>query len=187
MRGRVTLCVLLGAALPWATPAAASCEDPEARQLDFWVGEWNVDARMRAPGVEEWSPNQTWVATRVRADLGGCVIVEESLDRGETGTEVVGLSMSSYNSHLGQWQQVWMDNKGQTFEYVGGLEGDDFVLYLEHTTSAGDRLVTLQLATLIRMVFRDIEKKRLVWSYEYSTDEGRTWKATNEAVYTRRQ
>lgn len=187
MRGRVTLLVILGVALLRTTPAAAACEAPEARQLDFWVGEWVVDARMRAPGVEAWTPNETWVATRVRADLGGCVIVEESVDRGESGTVVVGLSMSSFNSHLGQWQQVWMDNKGETFEYVGGLEGADFVLYLEHTTSTGDRVVALQPTTLMRMVFKNISKDRLVWSYEYSTDEGRTWTATNEAVYTRRK
>ena len=39
--------------------------------------------------------------------------------------------------------------------------------------------------TQIRMVFDEIEADRLVWRYQYSTDGGRTWTSTNEAVYTR--
>ena len=39
--------------------------------------------------------------------------------------------------------------------------------------------------TQIRMVFDEVEEERLVWRYEYSTDGGRTWITTTEAVYTR--
>ena len=49
-----------------ANPSSASpCSTPEARQFDFWLGEWDVS----------WGDGQH-STNRVEATLGGCVIQE---------------------------------------------------------------------------------------------------------------
>jgi len=182
----VLLAVLPMTALGQAVPSDPSpCASAEARAFDFWIGDWEIEARDRPPGAEHWTKNETWFRTRVRSDLSGCVVIEESIDKVGADTLVVGLSMTSYNVHLGRYQQMWIDRQGNTLEYVGGREGERMVLYLEPTASSGEPLVPFQKTTQLRMVFDEITEDRLVWRYQYSTDEGNTWTSTNEAVYRR--
>ena len=168
-------------------PQESACGQPAARQFDFWIGEWNVRARNRPPGSDEWSDHETWIGANVRAVLGGCAIVEESLDREGDETVAAGMSLSSYNPNLGKWQQMWVDSAGRTFEYVGQLADGKMTLHLEPTTASGERLVPFQPTTMVRMVFQGITHDGLVWTYEYSTDGGESWTATTKAVYSRRQ
>ncbi len=163
------------------------CTQVEARQFDFWIGHWDITAKSRPPGSEQWIPNDTWIQTHVRTDLSGCVLIEESIDTIGGDTLVVGLSMTSYNRHLGKFQQLWADQKGYTWEYVGEWEDERMVLYLEPTTADGESLVPFEKTTQLRMVFGEITARSLVWRYEYSTDGGRTWTSTHEALYQRRE
>lgn len=112
--------------------------------------------------------------------------MEESIDDVAGDTVVVGMSLTSYNRHLRNYQQLWVDDKGFSWEYLGGREGKDMVLYLEPTASNGAPIVPFQPTTQIRMVFSEITETRFMWRYEYSTDEGYTWTPTNEAEYRRR-
>jgi len=157
----------------------------EANAFDFWLGDWTIQARERPPGSQDWQKNTTWIQTHVRSVLAGCAIIEESIDQKGSDTLIVGMSMTSFNSTLGKYQQLWVDQNGFTWEYVGNWEGEQMVLYLEPATANGEATVPFQKTTLIRMVFREISDDRLVWSYEYSVDEGESWTSTNEAVYTR--
>ena len=157
----------------------------KASAFDFWLGDWNIQARERQPGSQDWQENSTWIQTQVRSVLAGCVIIEESIDKLGSDTLVVGMSMTSFNSTLGKYQQLWADHNGFTWEYIGDWEGEQMVLYLEPSTANGESTVPFQKTTLIRMVFKDITAEGLVWSYEYSVNEGKSWTSTNEAVYTR--
>ena len=168
------------------TPVKDSpCSGKEHRQFDFWIGKWSIQARSRPPGEKSWNVGKSWIMTRVYPDLSGCAIIEESIDRVENDTVVVGKSLTSYNSILGKYQQMWVDNKGNVWEYTGSMEGEDMVLYLEHTTAGGEQLVPFKKSTQIRMVFKEISKSGFTWSYEYSTDGGKDWNGTNEAIYKR--
>ena len=168
-----------------STAAEEQCSATEHRQFDFWLGEWEIHARNRPPGAAEWQDNETWVRTRVTAILDGCAIREESIDRVDGEEVVVGTSVSAYNSHLRKWQQLWVDRQGAVWEYVGGMQDGEMALELEHRSSSGERQTPFEESTRIRMVFTVVGADRLEWRYEYSTDEGATWIATNEAVYTR--
>lgn len=181
--------LLLVPAVVQAQPDVAqstACLEPQARQFDFWIGDWDISAKSRPPGGGAWAANTAWVRTQVRAVLGGCALIEESIDDVVGDTVVVGMSLTSYNRHLRTYQQLWVDSKGFSWEYLGGREGEDRVLYLESTASNGARIVPFQPTTQIRMVFSEITETRFVWRYEYSTDAGRTWTRTSEAEYRRR-
>ncbi len=104
---------------------------------------------------------------------------------GKPDTVIVGRSITAYNNHLGKYQQTWVDNAGNIWEYLGGMEGANMILYLEHTTADGTQAVGFKSSTLIRMVFSEISQTVLLWSYEYSVDGGKTWTVTNQATYTR--
>ena len=62
-------------------PEGPPCSQTETRPFDFWIGEWDVEAKNRPPGSEQWTENKTWTRTRVRSDLSGCALIEESIDK----------------------------------------------------------------------------------------------------------
>jgi len=151
-----------------------SCATPEARQLDFWIGDWELTGRRRTPGG--------WVDTpgtnRVRAALGSCVIEEQFRSAEADGLE--GRSVSVYDTRAGAWRQTWVDNQGGYLVFRGGMDGDRMILATAPTVLAsGDTMVS-------RMVFHDITTDRLVWDWERTTDAGRSWTVLWTLEYRRR-
>lgn len=152
------------------TPPAAPCTAPEFRQMDFWLGEWEVrwDA---APGVP--AGNGTNTITRA---YGGCVI-QEAFDGGAASGNLIGHSVSTYHAAIGKWRQSWVDNQGGYFAFVGGQEGERFVLV---TSRIADN------APVQRMVFEDISANALTWRWQMTPDGGTTWTDQWVIHYTRR-
>lgn len=128
--------------------------DSPERQLDFWVGEWDVS----------WGEDQHGT-NRVERILDGKVI-QENID-GRPAMPFRGKSLSVYNTRLGRWQQTWVDTEGNYWHFNGGLEDDRFVLATEDVVD--DKPVHL------RMVFYDIAAESLKWRWERSEDGGQTW------------
>ena len=76
----------------------APCMEPEQKQLDFWVGEWELT----------WPENTFSKAGRgtnnVQRTLDGCV-VQESFSDGES-MPLRGLSVSTYDARAGKWKHI---------------------------------------------------------------------------------
>ena len=87
---------------------------PEARQFDFWVGEWEVR------GTDGTLVGHN---TITRAD-GGCAIMEHW--RGAGGG--AGRSMSLYLPSRDQWRQVWVGSSGNTIDMTGSLVDGEMVM-----------------------------------------------------------
>lgn len=165
----VLACV--GCALAHAQPAAAPpCGTPEFRQMDFWVGVWDVRWEA-ASGI----PAGQGVNTITRA-YGDCVI-QEAFDGGPATGGLIGHSVSTYHAPLQRWRQTWVDNQGGYFALVGGPEGDDFVLVSSRVTDN---------APVQRMVFTDITPDSLTWRWQRTPDGGATWADQWVIQYTRR-
>jgi len=150
-------------------PEPSACSAPEFRQLDFWLGEWDVrwDA---TKDMEAGSGTNT--VTRV---LGGCVVQEDFVGGPSTGG-LVGRSVSIFHAPTQRWRQTWVDNQGGHFALVGGPEGQRFVL----TASRAADAVPAQ-----RMVFEDITERRLTWRWQTTADAGATWNDQWVIHYTR--
>jgi len=142
-----------------AQQAPQPCLAPEFRQMDFWLGNWTVEWDA-APGVPSGSGTN-----RITREYGGCVIVE-AFDGGAASGNLIGHSVSTYQAPLQRWRQTWVDNQGGYFAFIGGREGDRFILV---TTRPGDS-VPVQ-----RMVFEDISADRLTWRWQRTPDGGTTW------------
>lgn len=141
-----------------------SCTDSAvARQLDFWVGDWQaVGADGQPVGVN-----------RVRKLHGGCVI-EENWTSAKSG--VTGQSMNYVDPRDGRWKQVWFDSSGTLVTYDGELR--DGAMRFEGQTVEADGT-----AVVARAVVEPVGGGRLHHAIEHSKDGGESWEVVFEATY----
>src|SRR4029453_9038060 len=98
--------------LPAATLAQQpqyGCTSAESKQLDFWVGEWELSY----PGNDGKPANSR---NRITKILDGCVILEEFT--GTPGTKLDGKSFSTYDRSTKRWKQTWIDNTASYLDFA---------------------------------------------------------------------
>ncbi len=139
--------------------------EPKNRQLDFWVGEWDVLA-----------PQGHQVGTSsVQRILGSCVIFENWTSR--LGGQ--GKSFNFYDPGKKLWQQTYIDDKGNVLEITGKLVGKDMVY--ESPVLLGDGKKTLQ-----RLTFTPLPDGRVRQLWLQSDDQGKTWSTLFDGFYRRK-
>ena len=149
----------------------SSCSSPEAKQFDFWVGNWKAEWQNKDGSKSEGS-------NTIKKILGGCV-VEENFN-GNPGIPLEGKSFSVYNSRSKMWQQTWVDNQGGYLDFTGKYENGKMILSREATLKDGKSI-------LQRMVYYNIEKSKFDWDWEISRDKGKTWELKWRIYYTRKR
>jgi hypothetical protein len=149
--------------VPVAPPPAA-CSTEEFRQLDFWVGNWEVS------WVDAKGETQTG-ANSVTIEKDGCVIEENFKIPGFEGN-----SLSIYHKPYGGWRQAWVDNQGGFFDLTGGPDAEGFKLTMVRLKDQAPHL---------RMIWRNIEADSLDWHWQGSKDEGTTWEDSWHLHYER--
>jgi len=162
-----------------APPAAPPCSAPEYRQLDFWVGEWDLEFD-QAPGQPVGRATNS-----IRKDeYGGCAIVERFVQpRGRPGGgDYLGTSYSSWDPQIGKWRQMWVDNAGTPFVLTGGaVTGQDHVFELVTTEARGAPNPMIR-----RMIWQDVTADSLVWRWQGRQPDG-SWSDLWVLRYKRRK
>ena len=131
---------------------------PEARQLDFWVGEWDVhDPQGRLVG-----------RSSIQLILGDCVVLESW--SGALGGS--GKSMNFWDQQHRRWQQTWVDDRGHATEYFGRLADGS----LRYATADGAE----------RLTFTPLAGRRVRQLAESSSDGGKRWTVRYDFTYFRR-
>ncbi len=137
----------------------------EARQFDFWVGDWSV----RIGGTEIGT-------NRIEHAVDRCALLENW----ETPGGPNGKSLNYWDPQLRRWRQIFIFDNGGVNDYTGEWkEGEMRFLSAPALTAAG-RVVNLRM-TFIPMA-RDTVRQRI----EVSSDSGRTWTPNFDALYIRR-
>ncbi len=109
-------------------PPARPVPPPEARQFDFWVGEWEV-LGSKGKKVGE---------NTIQLAHNGWVLIENW--RGAGG--VTGSSLSLFNNaEPKHWTQYWADNSGGELYMKGGLVNGSMVLEEKSTDAEGHAVV----------------------------------------------
>ncbi len=144
---------------------ARPVEQASYRQLDFWVGEWDV--------INGKEPAGTSSVQRI---LDGCVIFENW--SGAKG--YAGKSFNFYQAEIGQWRQVWVDNRGGVLEFTG--EYKDGAMYYRGESRDGNSTKLLH-----RMTFFKLSSDRVRQLWEQSKDEGKTWTVAFDGDYQRKR
>jgi hypothetical protein len=160
-----------GAAAGGAQPpavSAAPCSTAEHRQLDFWLGSWEVrDPAGALVGLSQ-----------VDAVLDGCVVQERWRGQG-TGAGFDGMSLNTYDSATRTWHQHWVDNTGRSTELVGGVRDGRMVLQGGVRHGPNGPQVT-------RITWEPVDHHRVRQHVERSLDDGRTWSTVFDGRYSRR-
>lgn len=142
-------------------PILEACSQPEHRQFDFWLGNWEVtDTSGDVVGTNE--------ITRV---ANGCALHEYWRSaRGPTGT-----SLNFFDPGTGSWHQVWA-GLGLYLRLSGGFQNGKMVLSGERGTEDGpviDRITWTPAAD---------GRVRQVW--EVSRDGGESWQTVFDGLYS---
>lgn len=145
-------------------PAPTPCSTPQARQFDFWAGEWTVTAKDRVVGHNNIHPI-----------LNGCVLLEQYTD---TDGSYAGKSFNYYDEADGHWHQVWVDTNGLHLYLSGGFADGKMVMSGEHPRKGKtihDRLTWYDNAD---------GTVRQVWE---QSQDGETWKVVFDGLYAKKQ
>jgi Protein of unknown function (DUF1579) len=148
-----------------APEQAAPAPPPEARQFDFWIGEWDLTWEGGGTGTDV-----------VRATLDDFVIVQEF---DGSNPSLRGMSVSAYDARRGKWQQTWVDNQGSYLTLFGGMQDGKMVLAMERELD-GKQLI-------YRMVYYNIAGDHFDWDWERSEDAGHAWELLWRIHYQRKQ
>ena len=98
-------------AVSLATAQAARCPDPEFRQFDFWMGDWDTFE-------SDHSIPESIARARVTPIAAGCAIHELY----EQTDGLIGDSILSYDPVRKVWQQTWVDNRGSLIVISGAFK-----------------------------------------------------------------
>ena len=141
------------------------CDTPEHRQLDYWVGEWDV--------IDQ-KTNKKAGSSVIENRLDGCMIFESW-----TGTgPYKGHSFNLYNRETGKWQQIWVDSQGQRIDFVGELRADG--MYYEGPFRSQGKAVQS------RMKFLKMPEGKVRQTWEQSQDNGKTWAVLFDGLYVKK-
>lgn len=157
------LCFLAGHA---QKPSVSACLAPEANQFDFWLGEWDAI----------YSDTLKPAFNKIVKPYDNCII-EENFSDPNTGFK--GKSVSGYNPKTKKWQQTWVDNQGAYIALTGEFKDGKMQLNNEILKPDGKKV-------LQRMLFYNITRDSFDWSWDSSTDQGKTWTVNWKIHYVRR-
>jgi len=146
---------------------AAPCEDPEFKQFDFWVGDWDVTST--ADGV----PRGT---SHISREMGGCVIWENWTS---TGSGYFGKSYNTYNVNLKQWEQYWVDNGAGVMFFRGNLKDGVMDYWTDDVPQPNGQKLRRHLQ------FFNLSADKVRQFSQGSTDGGKTWNVEYDLTYRR--
>ena len=144
------------------------CDAPMYRQLDFWVGTWDVrlDGRDAVVGTNI-----------IEKTLDGCAILEHWTDvRGSRGK-----SLFYFHRADQVWKQVWVTDLGRVKEKRMLTESTSAVVVFQGELRLADGTRVLDRTTLT-----DMGNGRVRQRIAQSADGGATWDSGFDAIYTRR-
>jgi hypothetical protein len=163
----------LGAAsalMPAATSADESqpCSDnPMSRELDYWVGNWEVSY----PG----GPKGKGSISKVEPELDHCLFVEQWGDsKGHRGENVF-----AYGKDDQTWHGLFADNRGRLHVFVEGKVAAGTAEFLGPSRGADGGTVLNR----VRVIRVDANTLKQIW--EKSVDSGKTWISEFVLDYTR--
>lgn len=147
------------------------CSDPIFRDFDFWIGKWEV-----------YGKNGKQAGTsKISLILDSCVILEEWTSSSIPNTlTYTGKSFNTYNTATKQWQQTWVDNTGNTTEFLRG-EGTkgQIVFHADRVSDPKGKIF------LRRLTFTKINDSKVRQFGERSDDQGMTWTSEYDLEYRR--
>lgn len=142
----------------------------EARQFDYWLGEWDVFPTQapigQAPKVGD---------SKIDQISEGCGVLENWTSTGNNGK-----SINYYDSTTKKWYQHWIGSGGGALRYEGSFSEN--AMRFEGVTIRQDGKKMLN-----KLTFFKIDENTVRQLAELSADEGKTWNTTYDFRYVRKK
>ncbi len=139
----------------------------ESRQFDFWVGEWDVNLRIRQDDGS-W-PEAVRATAHVYPVLGGKAVLELWSDARVQG--IKGYSLRYFDTARDEWV-LWLNwpgpNRSGSSSLAGSFRHGRGEFFSTRANPDGTE-------TISRYTFSDITPTSLRWDDAFSSDGGRTW------------
>ena len=161
----VTLLLITVSIPAIAQQPPASCTSEEARQFDFWIGEWIV----------ETADGQKAGENKISRQENGCLLREEWTSAGG-GT---GQSMNYYDPEEKRWNQVWVSFNGSIGYFEGGLKDGAMVLKGKWVNPDGSSYP-------LNGTWTPLEDGRVRQHFMQSQDGGETWTTWFDGYYRKK-
>lgn len=165
MKPAASILLLFCAATLSAQPAPPA-PPPEARQFDFWVGDWTVTNQANGKPAGH---------NLIELKHGGRVLVENYT----TPSPYTGMSLNAYDGAAKRWHQCWMDSSGGVLDLYGGLVEGKMVMTGETARAGGVR-------QLERITWTPNSDGTVRQHWEQSADGGQTWTTAFDGLYRRK-
>ncbi len=137
---------------------------PEARQFDFWIGEWEVKSTNGQPAGR----------SSIEMMLGECVIFENWTSAAPQN--YAGKSINIYNTTTGKWMQTWVDDKGAVTEFINGEYKGNKMMFVTKPDAQNQ---------ITRLTFFNLDPNTVRQVFETTRDDGKTWVTTADLFYHR--
>ncbi|MEO5816381.1 MAG: SgcJ/EcaC family oxidoreductase [Gemmatimonadaceae bacterium] len=147
--------------------------DARFRELDFWLGDWDVRPTGQPASAAAGPPARNTVTL----EDNGCVVVEHWTAPGGSR----GQSFNLFDRSVGKWRQTWVDNAAGQHDYRGELK-DGNMAYVGDTPAPNGQLGRVPT----RLTFFRLGNDSVRQFSEISNDSGRTWQSSYDLMYVRR-
>lgn len=140
---------------------------PEAKQFDFWIGDWDVYLTSNLSiktGVN-----------RIKQQPGGCVIMENWEGAGPHR----GVSMNYYDPSDSTWKQKWAGSGRDIAEFYAG-KYEDGAMRFKSDIRNPDGTVSMG-----KLTFTKLAPEKVRQHMERSGDGGKTWQTVYDFTYIR--
>jgi hypothetical protein len=146
----------------------------QAREFDFWIGEWDVYPNGSSQLVGD---------SKIELASGGCMILENWTALGPFPN--TGKSMNYVNTATGKWEQLWIGSGGMNInnpqKFVNGIYSDGAMRFeFEQLNAQGQK-------QLGRFIFFNQGPDQVRQFNEVSNDAGKTWTTVYDFIYKRRK
>lgn len=141
--------------------------NPEYRQFDFWIGEWEVK-----------NPNNVVVGnSMIELTVGDCVILENW--SGSSGYS--GKSLNYYSVIDQKWHQKWIGSGGIPIEFSGEYNSETKSM---NYTGEGFGQGGVELD--YKLTFYHLSDNHIRQHWEQSNDKGTTWVTIFDGHYRKK-
>lgn len=149
------------------------CSQPEYRQFDFWLGEWEAFGKNGQKAGD----------SKVSLILDSCIILEEwTSAAANQGFRYAGKSFNTYNAATKQWQQTWVDNAGGSNEYLLGKSEQNNMIFQSSPFPYKKDTMAIR-----KLTFSNLSPQLLRQHGEISKDNGKSWATEYDLEYRRRK
>ncbi|WP_138433727.1 hypothetical protein [Winogradskyella algicola] len=111
-----------------AQNSTCNCCTEKHLEFDFWIGTWEVT-----------NPNGTKAGENTIEKIQGDCVLQENWTSSTPG--YTGTSNNFYNNKTKQWEQIWIDNQGQSLHLKGNKLGNQMILQTDEETNSEGKTV----------------------------------------------